>query len=97
VVLGLQEFELERYTDEIEETEEPYSAVMCRTVAVIVYFVSALSFLLALNSARFIPYDVASQMTPYCWACIAVTASWIAVKARSYFREESDMPNLGLK
>ncbi len=75
--------------EEIEKTEELYSVKMCRTVAVVVYFVSALVFFLALNLARFITTDVATQMAPYCWACIVVTASWIAVKARSYLRGES--------
>ncbi len=93
----MQELELERYAEEIEETEEPYSAKMCRTVAVVVYFVSALVFLLALNLARFIPTDVATQMAPYCWVCIVVTASWIAMKARSYFREGLDRPDLALE
>ncbi|MFX1415788.1 MAG: hypothetical protein ACFFC0_03200 [Promethearchaeota archaeon] len=86
----MQELELERHVEEIDETEEPYSAKMCRTVAVLVYFVSTLVFLLALNLARFITYDVVTQVAPYCWACILVTASWIAVKARSYFRDELD-------
>jgi hypothetical protein len=97
VALELQELELERYVEELDNTEEPYSAKMCRTVAVLVYFVSTLVLLLALNLARFIPTDVSTQMAPYCWACLVVTASWIAVKARSYFREESDQPNLMLE
>ena len=87
----MQELELEEFVDDEEVDEEPYSTVVCRTIAVIVWFVSAFHFFLAVNCARFVEFDVLSQMIPYFWACFIVSAAWIVVKGRSYFRREPDI------
>ncbi|UCH05730.1 MAG: hypothetical protein JSW05_06080 [Candidatus Thorarchaeota archaeon] len=87
----MQELELEKFVVDEEVDEEPYSTVVCRTIAVIVWFVSALHFFLAVNWARFVEFDVVSQMIPYCWACLIVSAAWILVKVRSRYGMSPDI------
>ncbi|MFX1265731.1 MAG: hypothetical protein ACFFH0_10160 [Promethearchaeota archaeon] len=90
----MQELELEEFVDEEEVDEEPYSTVVCRTIAVIVWFVSAFHFFLAVNCARFVEFDVVSQMIPYCWACFIVSAAYIFLKVKSRYGKS---PDIGLR
>ncbi len=82
----MQELELNGFEDDEEIVEDPYSIRLCRSMLVIIWFLSATLIWFVLNSSQFIEIDVASQIMPYCWACLLVTVSWIAIKVYMHFR-----------